>query len=50
MDEVWHAALDGDVNIVEIYVRALRRRIHEPFGRHSIRTVRGAGYQLTEDA
>ncbi len=50
MDEVWDAAFEGDVNIVEVYVRALRQRIDEPFGRHTIRTVRGAGYQLTDDA
>lgn len=46
LDEVWDAAYDGDVNIVEVYIRALRRRIDEPFGRLSIETVRGAGYRL----
>jgi DNA-binding response OmpR family regulator len=46
IDDVWDMAFDGDVNIVEVYVRALRRRLDLPFGRRSIETVRGAGYRL----
>lgn len=37
------------MNIVEVYVRYLRRRIDEPFGRAAIETVRGAGYRLAAD-
>ncbi|MEU6538983.1 response regulator transcription factor [Streptomyces sp. NPDC047000] len=43
---VWDFAYDGDPNIVEVYVSALRRKIDVPFGRRSITTVRGAGYRL----
>ena len=43
LDNVWDFAFDGDPNIVEVYVRHLRKKIDEPFGRHSIETVRGAG-------
>ncbi len=46
---VWPYDFDGDPNIVEVYVRRLRHRIDEPFGRHSIQTVRGAGYRLDEN-
>ncbi|WP_435228390.1 response regulator transcription factor [Streptomyces sp. Tue6028] len=46
---VWDFAYDGDPNIVEVYVSALRRKIDQPFGRRSIRTVRGAGYRLEAD-
>lgn len=46
IDEVWDQAFDGDVNIVEVYVRALRRKLDLPFGRSTIQTVRGAGYRL----
>jgi DNA-binding response OmpR family regulator len=49
LDEVWDMTYDGDVNLVEVYVRALRRKIDVPFGRHSIETVRGAGYRLVAD-
>jgi DNA-binding response OmpR family regulator len=43
---VWDDDFAGDPNIVEVYVRRLRRKLDEPFGRHSIETLRGAGYRL----
>jgi DNA-binding response OmpR family regulator len=43
---VWDYDFDGDPNIVEVYVRRLRRKLDEPFDRHSIETVRGAGYRI----
>ncbi|MEV5873315.1 response regulator transcription factor [Streptomyces sp. NPDC052101] len=49
LDHVWDFAYDGDPNIVEVYVSALRRKIDVPFGRRSITTVRGAGYRLESD-
>jgi two-component system OmpR family response regulator len=49
LDAVWDPAFDGDPNIVEVYVRYLRRKIDLPFGRRAIETVRGAGYRLAED-
>ncbi|MFH0173231.1 response regulator transcription factor [Streptomyces cacaoi] len=42
LDHVWDFAYDGDPNIVEVYVSALRRKL----GAGLIRTVRGAGYRL----
>lgn len=49
LDGVWEYEFEGDPNIVEVYVRRLRTRIDEPFGRHSIETIRGAGYRLAAD-
>ena len=49
LDGVWEYGFDGDPNIVEVYIRRLRTRIDEPFDRHSIETIRGAGYRLAED-
>ncbi len=46
LENVWDFNFDGDPNIVEVYVRHLRRKLDEPFDRHSIETVRGAGYRL----
>jgi DNA-binding response OmpR family regulator len=43
---VWDFAFEGDPNIVEVYIRQLRLRIDEPFGRRSIETVRLVGYRL----
>lgn len=46
---VWEYEFEGDPNIVEVYIRRLRTRIDEPFSRHAIETIRGAGYRLAED-
>ncbi len=43
---VWDFSFEGDPNIVEVYVRQLRLRIDEPFGRNSVQTVRLVGYRL----
>jgi DNA-binding response OmpR family regulator len=46
---VWDFGFDGDQNVVEVHISALRRKIDQPFDRHSIQTVRGAGYRLVPD-
>ncbi len=42
LEHVWDFAYEGDPNIVEVYVSALRRKLRADL----IRTVRGAGYRL----
>lgn len=49
LDHVWDDAFDGDLNIVEVYIRHLRDKLDRPFNRASIETVRGAGYRLVDD-
>jgi two-component system, OmpR family, response regulator len=49
LDGVWEYEFEGDPNIVEVYIRRLRTRIDEPFDRHAIETLRGAGYRLAAD-
>ncbi|OKK06574.1 transcriptional regulator [Streptomyces sp. CB03234] len=44
LEHVWDFAYEGDPNIVEVYVSALRRKL----GAGVITTVRGAGYRLEE--
>lgn len=46
LDGVWDPDYDGDPNIVEVYVKRLRRKIDEPFGGHTLETVRGTGYRF----
>jgi len=46
LEGVWDYDFEGDPNIVEVYIRHLRRKIDEPFGRKAIETIRGAGYRL----
>ncbi|MGW4027860.1 response regulator transcription factor [Streptomyces sp. NPDC004838] len=42
LEHVWDFAYDGDPNIIEVYISALRRKL----GAARIQTVRGAGYRL----
>lgn len=46
---VWDMHFDGDLNVVEVHVSAIRRKVDTSFGRHAIETVRGAGYRLAAD-
>jgi DNA-binding response OmpR family regulator len=45
---VWDAHYEGEVNVVEVYVGYLRRKIDAPFGTTSIETLRGVGYRMAE--
>ncbi|MDH6198027.1 two-component system OmpR family response regulator [Mycobacterium frederiksbergense] len=49
LQNVWDAHYAGPHNVVEVYVRYLRRKIDIPFGTNSIHTVRGAGYRLESE-
>lgn len=46
LDHVWDFDFEGDLNIVEVYVRHLRNKLDRPFGRTAIGTMRGQGYRL----
>ena len=46
LDHVWGAGSARDANVVEVYVGYLRRKVDVPFGRTTVRTVRGQGYLL----
>src|ERR671936_1933991 len=46
LEHAWDFAYENRSNVVDVYVRHLRRKIDEPFGRQSLETVRGAGYRL----
>lgn len=49
VDKVWDGEFDSDLNIVEVYIGYLRKKIDAPFGRASIETIRGAGYRLSPE-
>ena len=50
LEHAWDLAYDARSNVVDVYVRRLREKVDRPFGRHSIETVRGAGYRFREEA
>jgi two-component system OmpR family response regulator len=49
LEHAWDYEYENRSNVVDAYVRLLRRKIDRPFGVASIETVRGAGYRLRED-
>jgi two-component system OmpR family response regulator len=49
LEHAWDYEYENRSNVVDSYVRFLRRKIDRPFGVSSLETVRGAGYRLRED-
>jgi DNA-binding response OmpR family regulator len=47
-EHVWDYDVDHASNIIDVYIRALRRKIDDPFPGKLIHTVRGAGYKIGE--
>jgi DNA-binding response OmpR family regulator len=46
LDEVWDGETDLRSNVIDVYIASLRAKVDKPFGRHTIETLRGAGYRL----
>ena len=49
LEHAWDYEYENRSNIVDSYVRLLRKKIDRPFGVESIQTVRGAGYRMREN-
>ena len=49
LEHAWDYDYENRSNVVDSYIRLLRRKIDRPFGTGSIETVRGAGYRLREE-
>jgi two-component system copper resistance phosphate regulon response regulator CusR len=47
-EHVWDESYDAFSNVIEVYVRRLRRKLDDPGAESLIRTRRGEGYQLVE--
>ena len=47
---VWNYDYDGGSNIIDVYIRYLRKKIDSGFDKKLIHTVRGAGYVLRVEA
>ncbi len=48
LEHVWDQSFEGVTNIVDVYVRHLRRKVDDPFPVKLIHTVRGVGYCVRE--
>lgn len=49
IDIVWGYEYMGDTNVVDVYIRYLRSKIDDRFGKKFIYTVRGVGYLLKDE-
>ena len=50
IEHVWDQSFEGLTNIVDVYVRHLRGKVDDPHECKLIRTVRGVGYCLSDEA
>ena len=48
LEHAWDYDYENRSNVVDSYIRLLRRKIDRPFGVETIETVRGVGYRLRE--
>jgi DNA-binding response OmpR family regulator len=49
VENVWDQSFEGLTNIVDVYVRQLRKKVDEGNQLKLLRTVRGIGYRITEE-
>lgn len=47
-EHVWEHHFDHDYNLIEVYIRRLRKKIEVPAARKFIHTIRNSGYVLRE--
>src|ERR1700722_1374831 len=50
IEHVWDQSFEGLTNIVDVYVRHLRGKVDDAHPRKLIRTVRGVGYCVSDEA
>lgn len=48
-DHIWNYDYEGGTNVVDVYIRYLRKKIDEGYEKKLIHTVRGMGYVLREE-
>ncbi len=48
-DHVWSYDVYNQSNVVDVYIRNLRRKVDDPFAVKMLQTVRGTGYRLGTD-
>ena len=48
-NHVWNYDFEGGSNVVDVYIRYLRKKIDTDFNKKLLHTIRGAGYVLREE-
>ena len=49
-NHVWNFDYSGGTNVVDVYIRYLRKKIDDDYDKKLIHTIRGKGYVLREEA
>ncbi|MCM3773194.1 MULTISPECIES: response regulator transcription factor [Priestia] len=49
LTNVWGYEYEGETNVIDVYIRHLRKKIDEGFSTSLIHTVRGVGYMMKEE-
>lgn len=49
-NHIWNFDYAGGTNVIDVYIRYLRKKIDDPFTQKLIHTIRGKGYVLREEA
>ena len=50
LENVWDYHFDPQTNVIDVHVSRLRSKIEKDFDKPLLRTVRGAGYMIKDDA
>ena len=48
-NHIWNYDYEGGTNVIDVYIRYLRKKIDDGFPTKLIHTVRGAGYVIREE-
>lgn len=48
-NHIWNFDYEGGSNVVDVYIRYLRKKIDDGFNKKLIHTIRGSGYVLRDD-
>ena len=48
IEHAWDFAYETRSNVIDVYIRRLRRKLDEPFQTNTVETVRGVGYRLRD--
>lgn len=48
-NHVWNFDYSGGTNVIDVYIRYLRKKIDDPYEKKLIHTIRGKGYVLREE-
>ena len=48
-EHVWNYDVFNHSNIVDVYIRNLRRKIDDPYDQKLIHTIRGSGYRISDE-